>query len=224
MLLAVDTATRVMSLALHNGDDLIAEQTLTAGNQQSALLAPGIASVMRACDVQPSALTAVAVCTGPGSYTGLRIGVALAKGIAGANRLPLIGVSTLDSLAAAQPFTNTRHTLIAIAQAGRGRLIAARYRVKKGRWMPNEAPALTTWGDLLSAIEEQSYITGEIDAEGREALQQAQGQDIPVTLVSAASRLRRAGYLAEEAWRRLHAGEPEHFQPARLQPVYLKSD
>src|SRR5690606_20526166 len=111
MLLAIDTATRSLSLALHDGDTVIAEQMWRTGNRHNALLAPAIQQMMDVCDVTMQDITAIAVTTGPGSYTGLRIGVAFAKGLAAVNNLPLIGVSTLDMLAAGQPFQNARYKL-----------------------------------------------------------------------------------------------------------------
>lgn len=171
-----------------------------------------------------AALTAIAVSTGPGSYTGLRIGVALAKGMAAAADLPLIGVSSLDTLAVAQPYQNTRHGLIAVVSAGRSRIIAGIYRVKKGRWVADEPPVLTTWEALLKDLDGSFYITGEIDAAGRDAVQAAREKEVSVTLTSAAYRIRRAGFLAEEAWRRYHEGTPDEFHPSKLLPVYLKTD
>lgn len=224
MLLAIDTATQWMSLALHDGDTLIAEQSWRSGNRHNTLLATSIQQTLSICDVPPQTLTAIAVSIGPGSYTGLRIGVAVAKGIAVAANLPLIGVSSLDTLAIAQPYQNTKHNLITVVSAGRTRIIAGKYRVKKGRWLADDAPKLTTWEALLKDLDGSFYITGEVDAAGRDAIHAAKERDISVTLMSAPYRLRRAGFLAEEAWRRYHEGTPADFHPAKLLPIYLKTD
>ena len=90
MLLAIDTATQIMSIALHDGEALHAECTLTAGRQHSALLAILIKQIMAQSSLPTDDLTALAVSVGPGSYTGLRIGVALAKGMAAVNDLLLV--------------------------------------------------------------------------------------------------------------------------------------
>lgn len=224
MLLAIDTATRYMSLALHDGETLVGEQMLRTGNRHNTLLANNIQTMMDDCDVKPEHLTAVAVSIGPGSYTGLRIGVAMAKGIAAVRGLPLVGVSSLDTLAAGQPFQNTRHNLIAVVEAGRKRIITGTYRAKKGRWMPDGVPAITTWDALLAGLEGSFYVTGEVEEDGRKALEEARARDISVTLVSPAYRARRAGFLAQEAWRRLQEADADTFKPAKLLPVYLKSD
>ena len=80
MLLAIDTATRIMSLALHDGRNLLAEMTWHTANNHTAELAPAIQDILRRCDTTMTGLTAVGVSTGPGSFTGLRIGVALFAG------------------------------------------------------------------------------------------------------------------------------------------------
>ena len=224
MLLAIDTSTRIMSLALHSGDTLLSECTLTVGRNHGVYLAPMIQQILKQSNVDVSELTAMAVSIGPGSYTGLRIGVSLAKGMAAVNRLPLVGISTLDTIAAGQSYYNTRYTLVAVVPAGRGRVISGTYRGKKGRWVVKDEPILQTWDDLLESVEERIYLTGEISAEGLEAVQRAQSVGKGITLLPPAERLRRAGFLAEEAWRRLSQDADEHdFSADKVMPVYLKS-
>ena len=225
MLLAIDTATQVLSLALHDQHILIAEQTWRTGNRHNTLLATSIQSILELCEVKPEDLTAVAVSIGPGTYTGLRVGVAMAKGIAQVRKLPLIGFSTLDTLAASQPFTNTKYTLITVVQAGRGRIICAPYRVKKGRWTADDEPTLTTWEKLLSDLPDGSYyVTGEVDDDGRQRVADHAHDSSPLTLVSPVHRIRRAGFLAQEAWRLLESHPHTDFEAAKVQPIYMKSE
>jgi tRNA threonylcarbamoyladenosine biosynthesis protein TsaB len=222
MLLAIDTATKVMTLALHDGIDLLAEQTWHTENNHSTQLAPAVQKLLACCEVSLSDLAALAVSIGPGSFTGLRIGVALAKGIASANDLPLVGISTLDVLAAGHPYFSTHPGVIAAVQAGRGRIIVRTYRWRKGKWSSQTEPQLMNWETLFSRVDGPAYLTGEIDTAGREALATAQAKDIPVKLTPAAFRLRRAGFLAEEAWERLRE-EQANFDATRLVPVYVKT-
>ena len=93
MLLALDTATRNISLALHDGQAVLAEQTWRSAQHPTAELAPQVALLLLRAGLQPAGLQAVAVAIGPGSYTGLRIGLGLAKGLALAQAIPLVGVS-----------------------------------------------------------------------------------------------------------------------------------
>lgn len=224
MLLAIDTATRLLSLALHDGVTLIAEQTWRTNNRHNTLLAPAIQQMLDVCDVPADDLTAIAVTNGPGSYTGLRIGVAMAKGLAGMRQLPLIGISTLEMLAAGQPYQTTGYALIGVIQAGRGRIIAQEFRAKKGRWEATTDPIRDKWETILEGLEGSYYITGEIDDTGREAIAEAnQRDDLSLTEMSAAYQLRRAGFLAQEAWRRYHAADDlaADFAPALLVPLYM---
>lgn len=218
MLLAIDTATHTMSLALHDGAELVLERTWHTFQNHTVELAPAVHEVLEQAG-QPQ-LTAMAVSIGPGTYTGLRVGVALAKAMASARELPLVGLSTLAILAASQsPFQGT---LVGVVQAGRSRIVTASYQWRKGHWQPKTEMELKSWQDLLASIESTSLLTGEIDADGRVAIQHAQEQGKPITLAAAASRLRRAGYLAEEAWRRLRS-DPGDYPAAIITPIYLKT-
>jgi len=223
MLLAIDTATRYMSLALHDGQTLIGEQTWRTANRHNALLAPSLAQMLDICDVKMDDLSVIAVTHGPGSYTGLRIGVSFAKGIAAVKQLPLIGISTLDMIAVGQPVQSTRYKLLVVIQAGRGRIIAAQYRVKKGRWSADNEAEITAWEDLLEGLDGSYYVSGEIDQKGRVAIEAARENEASLTIVDAAYRLRRGGFLAQEAWRRYENGSPEDFLPTKLVPIYMSS-
>ncbi|HEX2908079.1 MAG TPA: tRNA (adenosine(37)-N6)-threonylcarbamoyltransferase complex dimerization subunit type 1 TsaB [Phototrophicaceae bacterium] len=220
MLLAIDTATQIMSLALHDGRKLLAEQTWHTANNHTIELAPAIQAILKHCGVTFNDLNALAVSTGPGSYSGLRVGVSLAKGLAAAQQLPLVGVSTLDTLAAGQPYY--QGCLLVVLQAGRGRIIVARYQWRKGRWGSRGEPQLMEWGTLFSSIDGTAYLTGEISDEGYTALEKAQAENVPITLVPSAYRLRRAGFLAEEAITRLSSGKAG-FEAAKLVPIYIKT-
>ena len=95
-LLLIETATQVCSVAIANEQGLLAERRSTAPNAHSSQLSPFIGELME----NPSELSAVCVSAGPGSYTGLRIGVSTAKGFCYALDIPLLSVPTLESMAA----------------------------------------------------------------------------------------------------------------------------
>lgn len=213
MLLALDTATRFASIALHDGRVLRYEATWEAGRQHTTQLMPRIVAALGELRLGPDALSAVAVSLGPGSFTGLRVGLAVAKGLALARGIPLVGVPTLDILAAAQG--RSQSPLLAILQAGRGRLCAARYRWHNG-WQRREGPFLTTWEDLLASITRPTLLCGEINEKGFRLIE---GLGERVTVLSPAHCLRRAGFLAELAWERLRKGKTD--DPAPLAPLYL---
>jgi tRNA threonylcarbamoyladenosine biosynthesis protein TsaB len=93
-ILLIDTSTPICSVALSNGGQILAEQNLS-GQQHAAQLTLSISEVLATAEIDWPALQAVAVCKGPGSYTGLRIGVATAKAICFARNLPLIAIDSL---------------------------------------------------------------------------------------------------------------------------------
>ncbi|NJL94040.1 MAG: tRNA (adenosine(37)-N6)-threonylcarbamoyltransferase complex dimerization subunit type 1 TsaB [Anaerolineae bacterium] len=123
MLLAIDTATRYLSIALHDGQSLLAEHSFYSDQQHTVQLSPMISRLLAEGGFQPAELSVLALAQGPGSFSGLRVGFGVAKGLATALRIPLVGVPTLDILALATP--RAKATLWAVAQAGRGRLYGA---------------------------------------------------------------------------------------------------
>ena len=226
MLIAIDTATDLMAVALHDGDKVLYEQNWIAGKRHTVDLAPMIHQMLQACDVALDDLIGLAVCIGPGSYTGVRIGTALAKGMAAPRGLPLVGIDSLDILAAGQPYYQSGTGLVAVVAAGRGRVIVRSYRWRKGEWNSRAEPRLMEWDALLSTIDGAACITGEINQHGMEAIRAAQSADLPITIAPAANRMRRAGYLAEIGWQRLHkaGGDLSAFAAEKLLPIYVKSD
>jgi len=215
MLVAIDTATGYASLALHDGFRVRAEHTWESPRRHTVELMPRLAAAMEQVGIEPEHLSGVAVTRGPGSFTGLRIGMSVAKGLALAQELPLVGLPTLDVVAAAQG--RDPRPLCAVLQAGRGRICVATYRWRDGQWHEGEPPHLTTWSAMVEEISTPTMFCGEIDPAGADKL--APLGEMAV-LLPAAARLRRAGYLAELAWRRLNRGETD--DPNTLTPIYLR--
>ena len=100
LILAIETATKVSSVALSDGNKIVAALTMENGPEHSATLVPNIGKLLEMAGKTRKDLNAVAVSVGPGSFTGLRIGLATAKGLAYALNIPMIAVPTLKALAA----------------------------------------------------------------------------------------------------------------------------
>jgi tRNA threonylcarbamoyladenosine biosynthesis protein TsaB len=212
MLLALDTATRTLSLALHDGQSVLAEHTWRTADRHTVELAPNTERLLSRANVEPRALRAIAVALGPGSYTGLRIGLGFAKGLSLANALPLIGVPTFEIvLHAVAP---RPETVLAVLQAGRGRVSAAAYRWQ-ATWHAVGPMRVVDWKTLAEEICEPTWVCGEVDDAGRVALQARADW---VTLASPAQALRRAGHLAEIGWQRLR--DPHVDSAGALAPIY----
>lgn len=216
MILAIDTATRWTGLALHDGRRLLAESGWLSVNTQTVELAPAVAMMLYRAGMQPTDLGGIAVALGPGSYTGLRIGLGFAKGLALANRARLIGVPTLDILAASIPRVDGQ--LVAVAEAGRSRVCAGFYQWKKGQgWQSSDEPVVESWESLLAAVEPPALFAGEISPAAAKLIRTS-GKKLQTA--SAANSVRRAGYLAEIGWMRLRRGWTD--DPDALAPIYLR--
>ncbi len=223
MLLAIDTATRLLSIALHDGDRLMAECTFAADRKHNAVLAPLIKQMLTQTDTTTSGISSLAVSIGPGSYTGLRIGVALAKGMAAARDLPLVPVTTLDTITAASRAANHSLPLIVTVPAGRSRVIWATYRCEGDAWRIAGEMKLGSWDELLAACARPCTLTGEIDEDGLQKVRMARDAGGGINLLSPVERFRRAGYMAQVAWERLRNDDNKSYPADQVMPIYLKS-
>ncbi len=100
MLLAFDTATAAVTVALHDGKSVVASHSEMGALHHGELLAPAVAEVLELAGVAPRDLTCIAVGVGPGPFTGLRVGVVTAHTMAMALDIPVVGVCSLDVVAA----------------------------------------------------------------------------------------------------------------------------
>lgn len=213
MLLAIDTATRMLGVALHDGAQVLSESIWFGDGHHTSELAPEVALAMRRVGIEPSDLTTVAVAVGPGSYTGLRIGLALAKGLSLAYNLQLVGIPTLDILASAQPFRED--PMLAVLQVGRGRVAAVWYKWSRKGWSARKGALTLKWEQLQRELKQTTYICGELDPESREALRKAEF----VVLAPPALCVRRPSVLAELGLEKVRQGKLD--DPANLAPIYL---
>ncbi len=126
MLLAFDTATDAVTVALHDGHDVVAQSTVVAALRHGELLAPGIARVLSDALIAPRDITRIAVGVGPGPFTGLRVGIVTARTMAAVLGVPLVGVCTLDVVAAAVADRDPRGFVVA-TDARRKEVYWARY-------------------------------------------------------------------------------------------------
>ena len=214
MLLAVDTSTAQVGLAVYDGARVHAEITWVSGQHHTTQLAPALAGLLARSGLTMDMISAVGVALGPGSFTSLRVGLALVKGLALARRLPVVGIPTLDIIAAAQP--TSKHPLAAVIQAGRGRIAAGWYKSTKHGWQAQGPARSETVDSLADKIDSPTHVAGELTAEDRQRLARKR---VNVLLASPAFCVRRPAVLAELAWKRWQAGQVD--DPASLSPIYL---
>jgi len=214
LILAIDTSTRRVGIGLTHGGEVLAEHTWTSQDYHTVELAPAVNDMLTRSGIKPSDLAAIAVAKGPGSFTGLRIGLALSKGLCLALHIPVIGVATLDILAAAQPVMEI--PLASILRAGRGRLAVGWYQAKQGKWQAMDKLQALTIEELNQQIQSQVFLCGELNDEERRLLIR---HHKTILLASPAQSLRRPAYLAEIGLNCWMAGKMD--APETLAPVYL---
>jgi tRNA threonylcarbamoyladenosine biosynthesis protein TsaB len=130
LLLALDTSTSQVSVAIGDGGAVVGSVALVGGRRHAEQLAPAIDYLRTECRVALSDLAAIAVGTGPGLFTGLRVGVTTAKVMAEALRIPVVGVPSLDLVAS--PLRSSGRTIVAVLDARRHEVFAARYQPVPG--------------------------------------------------------------------------------------------
>jgi tRNA threonylcarbamoyladenosine biosynthesis protein TsaB len=213
MLLAVDTSTAQVGLAVYDGAQVIGEYAWRSSQRHTVELAPAIFELLARCGLTMDDIRALGVALGPGSFTSLRVGLSLAKGFALARSLPLIGIPTLDILAAAQP--RSKLPLLVAIQAGRGRLAAGWYKWSKGSWRAKGLARVVTAKALMDEVKSPAIVCAELTAAERQTL----AANLEIQLASPAQSVRRPAVLAERAWTRWQAGDVD--DRATLAPIYL---
>ncbi len=130
LLLALENSTLCGSVALVTGRQCLAEFNLQSRLTHSKRLLTAVENIMSSCEVDWADLDGIVVSLGPGSFTGLRICLATAKGLAMAAGLPMLGVASLDGLAAQLPYS--AHLVCALLDARKKEVYAAFYRNRNG--------------------------------------------------------------------------------------------
>ena len=218
-LLALETATLVSGVALATESALLAEWKLETAKTHSELLLPHVELLLQAAQVEKQQLKAVAVSLGPGSFTGLRIGLATAKALAYALRSPLIGVPTLEALAYNCPAPGV--LLSPFLDAQKGNVYQGRYRVENGRVLETQPPrvvAFRTALEELAAAGEPAMALGEGVAWLQQPEYELWQEALVPTPLSVA--MPRAASVAALAWQRLHQGNSD--EAMTLEPMYIR--
>lgn len=158
LVLNIETATKNCSVSLaKNGETILCKETANEGYSHAEKLHIFIEEVLKETNTNFQELKAVAVSKGPGSYTGLRIGVSAAKGICYALNIPLISVDTLEILA--KQVTTDNGIIVPMLDARRMEVYSAVFDINHNKLMEVQAEVLTN--ESYSEIEEQVYFIGD---------------------------------------------------------------
>lgn len=215
MLLAIDTSSLVLSCALAEEDRIVAEWTVQKKLTHSEQLIPHMDLILKEAGVSKSEITGLAVSIGPGSFTGLRIGLATAKMAAYIWKIPLVGVDTLEALA--WNMAGSQAFILPLMDAQRGNVYTALYGAFSEMW--KEAPEGVAPVDevIAAALKHGGPIiaVGECADKYKEKLTGA-----GILLAPPQNRCARAGSVALAAYQKLKRGETD--DPLRLLPNYIR--
>jgi len=218
-ILGIDSSGLVASVALVNDDELVGEYTINFIKTHSQTLLPMLDELAKMIDLDLNDLDAIAVAAGPGSFTGLRIGSATAKGLALALNKPIISVSTLEALA--YNLYETDAVVCPIMDARRNQVYTAIYRFEEGSmkavWEPR-AISVEELMDKLNELDENVIFTGD----GIPVYRNMIAESLQVKYFFAPAHLarQRAGALASLGG--IFFNEGRYESGKEHQPVYLR--
>jgi tRNA threonylcarbamoyladenosine biosynthesis protein TsaB len=247
MLLAIDTSTTQMGLALYDGANIPAEFVWQSGFHHTQELAPMLVNILKHASVPVTSIDALGVALGPGSFTSLRVGLAFAKGLAFSRHIPIVGIPSLEIVAAAIPVSEA--TVVMRQQAPTGQteddsvdqdplnknadrsiqrklialIHAGRNRLAFAWFTAGEnswqiaSPIQSLTADELAHKIHEPVII--CGEMSAEQRRRLERKYRNVTLASPLQCVRRPGILAELAWQKLKAGDIS--PAASLAPIYL---
>ena len=217
LILAIENSTLCGSVALVSGDQCMCEFSLLSRMTHSKRLLGSIDNIMRNCGISWEQLDAIAISLGPGSFTGLRIGLSTAKGLAMAADLPLIGVSSLDGLAAQLPFAE--HLICPLLDARKKEVYAAFYQAGGNKLKRISDYLAISPQKLADQIDERVIMVGDGAELYADFFRERLRGNIffaPTQIVQ--SRASAIGFLAISKWR-----NNDFLDTASAVPIYVRA-
>lgn len=217
LILSVDSSASPASVCLFQDDKILSEYYINVGLTHSQTLVAMIESILQVTGIKPEDIDLYSVNNGPGSFTGVRIGVSAVKGMAYAQNKPCIAVSTLHSMAA--NFLSDDAIVCACMDARRHQVYNALFRVHNGKIEPlceDRAISVDALIDEISRINEPVILAGD----GADLVYSSIKELKNVRLAPANQRYQRASSVAVIAAEKAQKGELT--PPASLMPSYLR--
>ncbi len=217
-ILAVETSASVASAAICEEDKLICEMVLNHKKTHSETLMPMIDGLFKSCELSVSDIDVFAAASGPGSFTGLRIGVCAVKGLAHGVNKPVVGVNTLEALSYNLPYADG--LICPIMDARRSQVYNGIYRFQKGFPETITAPRAIALSDCMDELKGESrvYFVGDGVPVYREEIKRVMGERAVFAPLSCNAQ--RASCVAAAAMRYAKEGKIMHY--SELLPVYLR--
>ena len=226
MELAIDTATEIASIALSSEGKVEAETSWPSGQNHTVELIPNILHLLRQAKIELEGevgsiwrdkIEAIIVAKGPGSFNGLRVGFATAKGLAFALDIPMVSVGTLE--VEAYPHSSTGLPVCPVQDVGRGEIATALYQVEDGEWRKLVEEYITTVDKLCEKTSSKTVFCGRFSERSSDIARRIE-EMMGEKAVILDNTFCRAGFLAELGYRRLERGERDDV--ATVQPLYLR--
>lgn len=222
-IVAIETATETVAVAVRTAGGIQAEFSLAGRRRHVEALVPALHHLLDQAGIDPAAVGAVAVDLGPGLFTGLRVGVATAKGLAQALGLGVVGLSSLDVLQRAAVDLGHRGLVLSVVDARRSEVFAALRDVdgEGGDAAETIAPRLFAPGELAGTLSDLGGVPVVAVGDGAQRYADVLGAVPGVTCVTGGLRSPPAGTLLTMALARLAQGVPP-VPPQEIVPLYMR--
>ena len=217
-ILAVETSSLMGSVALLEEDQVLIEISRRLEKQYSTNLVPLIERLLQTVGIQLADIAGYAVGVGPGSFTGIRVGVTTVKGLALVTQKPVVGVSSL--LAVAYNGMNGHYPVAPLVDAKRNLVYFAWYRSgKNGKPVQLIAPGLGTLKEALAKVNKPTLFIGDAAQNYQKQIQRLQGKKAHFSPIN--DYFPRASSIGKMALERFRLGKFD--DPETLVPAYLYS-
>jgi tRNA threonylcarbamoyladenosine biosynthesis protein TsaB len=216
MILALDTSTQWMGISLFDGSLVLYEKVWKTNRRHTVELSPAIEKALLDTDIDKKDLKGIAVALGPGSFTSLRIGLAVAKGFSLSLHIPLMGVPSLYITARGIPTQDI--DLICLLRAGRGRFAAMKYICVEKKWESRGELSVVTAHELEKSITSRTLVCGEMDIDEKKILARRWRN---IQFANPPQNIRRPSILANIAYERFIVEDFD--DAASTAPIYLRT-
>lgn len=212
--LAIETSGRIGSIALIDDGQLLSEKVFSHGLAHAAMIIPMIDELCRTHSLKPSEIEHLYVSAGPGSFTGLRIGITLCKTLAFATGAKIVAVPTLRVLV--ENAVDSANNVVVVLDAKRDQIFTGRYQRNKNNWEEVETPRLDSLSQMLDRSPRPVHLLGE----GIPFHRKFVPEDSSIIVTTEESWRARAGAVAKIGEAMAHSGQ--FVDPFVLTPIYIR--
>ena len=220
MLAAIEVSTRISSVALLDlitGEEL-SEMVLPGDWESSSTLIPALETLLQQKEMTPADLAAVAVSVGPGSFTGIRVGIATAEGLCMPSNLLAFGISTLDGLAENLRAAEMMGEALCLIDAQRGECFVGHYKIENEGFTEMDPPQILSLEKLAPLLKEKAWVVGPGALKFEKELRESLGTHGMFAFTNLHQP--KAMSIARIAYRQWQAGKRPNLQ--ELKPLYLR--